>query len=458
MKKFLLIPLVVILISGLIFGGCAKPIQFRLTIGGSAGGTVTVSPNGPWYNPSVPGSQALYAPGTIVNLTATPLSGWAFLSWTGDVETVANVNSASTTVTMNGNYTVTANFVTAAPAPTLDFRTATKIVAANNASATFKTGADYVCDGTADDVEIQAALNALPTGRVILSEGTFNTTANLTVPANATLEGQGNATIISASGAAITNAIVIGGDNAIVRNLKVVLAAGAGAPRTRPNCIYATKRTNLLLEALWLVGDLTVEYGPDVTSCGICFVNTTNSKIVSCRSEGNRYFGIYLYSSDYNAITSNSCQSGSSGIRLYDSSYNAIIGNTCCNNGYNGIDLEFKSCKNTVTGNQCDGNSLNGIEVRQSSYNTVTANVCCNQKATGIHIEGDATVNADGNTLSSNVCRGNAWFGIDIVGGANANFNLVMANQLQGNTTGSLIDQGRGTIKQTAAGDPYNVV
>ena len=87
-----------------------KVEPFRLTIGGSAGGSVTVSPNGPWYNPSVPGSQELYAPSTVVNLTATPLSGWAFLNWTGDV---ANPNSANTTVTMNSNKTVTANFVAA---------------------------------------------------------------------------------------------------------------------------------------------------------------------------------------------------------------------------------------------------------------------------------------------------------------------------------------------------------
>lgn len=54
-----------------------------------------------------------------------------------------------------------------------DHQTATYIVAASNSPHQAK--ADYVCDGTADQVQIQAALDALPNngGRVILLEGTF---------------------------------------------------------------------------------------------------------------------------------------------------------------------------------------------------------------------------------------------------------------------------------------------
>ena len=45
---------------------------------------------------------------TIVDLSATPASGWQFVNWTGDV---ANPNTTSTRVTMNGDKTLTANFV-----------------------------------------------------------------------------------------------------------------------------------------------------------------------------------------------------------------------------------------------------------------------------------------------------------------------------------------------------------
>ena len=82
-------------------------------------------------------------------------------------------------------------------------RTAMLVVASNTASALEKLQADYVCDGTADNVEIQAAIDALPStgGKVSLSEGTFNLAATINIAeANAekgiTLEGQGYGTIL----------------------------------------------------------------------------------------------------------------------------------------------------------------------------------------------------------------------------------------------------------------------
>jgi hypothetical protein len=48
---------------------------------------------------------------TVVNITATALVGWKFDHWSGNVGTVADVSDPTTTVTMNGDYTITANFV-----------------------------------------------------------------------------------------------------------------------------------------------------------------------------------------------------------------------------------------------------------------------------------------------------------------------------------------------------------
>lgn len=66
-----------------------------------------------------------------------------------------------------------------------DPRPASRVVAASNASAGWSAGADYVCDGTSDDVEIQAAITALSAtgGTVILSDGLF------------TVDGQGISTL-----------------------------------------------------------------------------------------------------------------------------------------------------------------------------------------------------------------------------------------------------------------------
>ncbi len=56
-------------------------------------------------NPAV--GQHTYTSGTVVSISATPVSGYKFKNWTGDV---ADPNSATTSVTMSGNKTVTANF------------------------------------------------------------------------------------------------------------------------------------------------------------------------------------------------------------------------------------------------------------------------------------------------------------------------------------------------------------
>lgn len=62
---------------------------------------------------------------------------------------------------------------------------ATFVIAASDSTAEDKANADYVCDGTADQVQINAAIDALPNsagsgqdgGKVLLLEGTYNVSA-----------------------------------------------------------------------------------------------------------------------------------------------------------------------------------------------------------------------------------------------------------------------------------------
>jgi hypothetical protein len=52
-----------------------------------------------------------------VDLVAQPDEGYRFVKWTGDVDTIADVHAASTTVTMDNSNSVTANFETWHPGP-----------------------------------------------------------------------------------------------------------------------------------------------------------------------------------------------------------------------------------------------------------------------------------------------------------------------------------------------------
>lgn len=69
--------------------------------------SISISPSGAG---SVSPSGGEYESGTEVTLTASPASGYRFVNWTGDVGSIANFTAASTTIMMQGNYTITANF------------------------------------------------------------------------------------------------------------------------------------------------------------------------------------------------------------------------------------------------------------------------------------------------------------------------------------------------------------
>jgi hypothetical protein len=79
--------------------------QYSLTISSTVGGSVTTPGEGTFS----------YDGGMAVNLVATPDSGYQFVSWTGNVHTIADVNAASITITMNDNYSVIANFEAVPP-------------------------------------------------------------------------------------------------------------------------------------------------------------------------------------------------------------------------------------------------------------------------------------------------------------------------------------------------------
>jgi hypothetical protein len=76
-------------------------VEYELTISSTDGGSVTTPGEGTFT----------YGEGDGVNIVATPDAGYRFVNWIGDVGTIADVNAATTTITMNGDYSITAKFV-----------------------------------------------------------------------------------------------------------------------------------------------------------------------------------------------------------------------------------------------------------------------------------------------------------------------------------------------------------
>jgi hypothetical protein len=74
--------------------------RYTLTISSTDGGNVTIPGEG----------VSTYDAGTVVYLVAMADSGYHFVNWTRDVGTIYDVDSATTNITMSGNYSITANF------------------------------------------------------------------------------------------------------------------------------------------------------------------------------------------------------------------------------------------------------------------------------------------------------------------------------------------------------------
>jgi hypothetical protein len=80
--------------------------SYTLTIAGSAGGNVTT--------PGV--GNFTYYEGTVIYLVATPHAGYHFVDWSGNVSTISNVRRPATSITINGSYSIMANFEVNPPA------------------------------------------------------------------------------------------------------------------------------------------------------------------------------------------------------------------------------------------------------------------------------------------------------------------------------------------------------
>jgi alpha-tubulin suppressor-like RCC1 family protein len=91
------------LIAGMVGCGPAEEEEgaiYELTIGSSDGGSVASPGQGSFKYPY----------GTVVNLMAVAEIGYGFVMWTGDVSTIADVNNATTTITIKTDCSITANF------------------------------------------------------------------------------------------------------------------------------------------------------------------------------------------------------------------------------------------------------------------------------------------------------------------------------------------------------------
>ena len=305
---------------------------------------------------------------------------------------------------------------------------------------------DYLCDGTADDVEINTAIQALPNtgGEIVILDGTYNITATIAMNKdNIKLSGNGNATVLKRMWNSLTTEGVI-----------TVTATNGGC------CI----------ENLFVDGNLANYQSSN--NYGIRLSNSDNNTITGNTCNNNSSRGIYLINSNNTTITGNTCSdSNRYGIYLNNSNTTTITGNTCNNNNY-GINLSGVNSNNTITGNTCNNNSSDGIFLNTSdSNNTITGNTCSGNQR-GINLSGDNNtitgntcnnnnygiylINSDNNTITGNTCNNNSRDGIYL---SNSNTTTITGNTcIRGTGQSSDYTKSQYTIRIDGSSNNYNLI
>ena len=189
---------------------------------------------------------------------------------------------------------------------------------------------DYLCDGVADDIEINAAITALPanSGEILILDGTYNITAAILIESrnNVSIRGNGNATILKR--------------------------------------MYDSMYVPSVAPDLGVITLYTASY------CSIKDLQIDGNKATYSYKDNN---AIYLsQSSNNNVITGSHCYNNGYGIRISKSSNNVTTGNLCSYNDY-GIQL-YQSKKSVITGNHCYDNGY-GIYLSASNNNVITGNL-----------------------------------------------------------------------------------
>jgi hypothetical protein len=97
-KRLSIFLITVALIAGMV--ACGGGVEYDLTVSSTEGGEVTT-----------PGEETFtYDEGEVVDLVAVADEGYLFDEWIGDVATIADNKNPTTTITMNGDYSITAEF------------------------------------------------------------------------------------------------------------------------------------------------------------------------------------------------------------------------------------------------------------------------------------------------------------------------------------------------------------
>ena len=278
-------------------------------------------------------------------------------------------------------------------------RTAHFIVGTSTAGWT-AADCDYLCDGTDDQVEINAAIQALPAegGEVVILDGTYNIAASIEInKPNTRMSGSRASTILKAAAASI-RVVNITKDYCSVDSLTCdgVKESFAGTYGIYSTGNYVSIVNNICRnngkEGIYNYGQRNTLGNDSIIHKNVCINNGSG--------------GINNNLGDRIIISENICSKNTSNGIQNSGAKNQIRGNTCTEN-YSGI-LSKSTC--TIIGNICDSNSSMGIHC---SGGSIIGNHCYSNYYDGISCN-----SGDSGNIVGNCCNKNQGSGIELSGSA----------------------------------------
>ncbi len=382
---------------------------------------------------------------------------------------------------------------------------ATKIVAASDSQN--KEKADYVGDGTSDELDIASAITALPAagGVVYLLDGTYNFGAMLTITkSNVSLIGAGKSTILkkvfdasrmirlgdggttTVTGVTLSN-FKIDGDKAVQTGSAYMIYLERKVSNSRVintwienfvnvginmNSIDAASSNNAnLFQGNYIItSSSTAGYGiaiGDYDKHNVVtgnYISGGNGSDVGVWARANSSLntitsnvlvGAYQFSIEAsgtsNTVSGNTISGGTRGI-ISEGPTNTITGNTVSGSGSEGIYTGSGASNNTITGNTVTGSGGYGIALFFGSNHIVSGNKIYNNGNHGIEVETSSN-NISGNDITDTAGTSKA---INITAGDSTNH--LSGNRFSGTGATAIGDAGTGTIWASQMDGAGNIV
>lgn len=268
------------------------------------------------------------------------------------------------------------------------------------------TGADATCDGTADDVEIQAGIDAVATaggGTVMLLDGTYEIDTSITLKSYVNLVGQGRGTQLTRSDSTVffTNGAQV--DSMKISDMRIDGNEQTGEAINNPTGVFVS----CTFENLW-VDDFT----------GGKFINT-ETKTNYCGFKNIHLNNCDAFGSVYNQ-------------NVLDAIYFNMATQTAASSS---VPFELSGLGNIMTNCHIDASN-----VVSTTYGVISANT--ESKINNCHFS-DLASNTDGITVNGDYCtiEGNTFkdcdTGGDIIQVNNGSYCIINGNVIENGTVTS---------------------